>query len=170
MADSGKWWKGIIDKITGDSGLEKMTNEELKSEKQHVISQLKLDAEADEWEEVSRLAKNVKIYDKLIKLQKDITKMDARQMAEKMEELLDEEFKPVMPGQSGHDEFLKKVEALALGFDDDDGDDGDFSEFGAMKPKLKRRKSRKRKSRKRKSRKIKSKKRKRSSKKSRRRR
>jgi len=91
--------------------------------------------------------------------------MDARQMAEKMEELLDEEFKPVMPGQSGHDEFLKKVEDLAPGFDDDD-----FIEFGAMKPKLKRRKSRKRKSRKRKSRKIKSKKRKRSSKKSRRRR
>ena len=165
MGDSGKWWKGIIDKITGDMG-GKMTNEELKSEKQHVISQLKLDAEADEWEEVSRLAKNVKIYDKLIKLQKDITKMDARQMAEKMEELLDEEFKPVMPGQSGHDEFLKKVEALAPGFDDDDY----LTEFGAMKPKLKRRKSRKRKSRKRKSRKIKSKKRKRSSKKSRRRR
>jgi len=164
MGDSGKWWQGIIDKIAGDMG-GKMTNEELKSEKQHVISQLKLDAEADEWEEVSRLAKNVKIYDNLIELQKDITKMDARQMAEKMEELLDEEFKPVMPGQSGHDEFLKKVEALAPGFDDDD-----FIEFGAMKPKLKRRKSRKRKSRKRKSRKIKSKKRKRSSKKSRRRR
>lgn len=164
MGDSGKWWQGIIDKITGDMG-GKMTNEELKSEKQHVISQLKLDAEADEWEEVSRLAKNVKIYDNLIELQKDITKMDARQMAEKMEELLDEEFKPVMPGQSGHDEFLKKVEDLAPGFDDDD-----FIEFGAMKPKLKRRKSRKRKSRKRKSRKIKSKKRKRSSKKSRRRR
>ena len=164
MGDSGKWWQGIIDKIAGDMG-GKMTNEELKSEKQHVISQLKLDAEADEWEEVSRLAKNVKIYDNLIELQKDITKMDARQMAEKMEELLDEEFKPVMPGQSGHDEFLKKVEDLAPGFDDDD-----FIEFGAMKPKLKRRKSRKRKSRKRKSRKIKSKKRKRSSKKSRRRR
>ena len=167
MGDSGKWWQGIIDKITGDSGLEKMTNDELKREKQQVISQLNLTARADEWGEVSRLAKNVIIYDNLIELQKDITKMDARQMAEKMEELLDEEFKPVMPGQSGHDEFLKKVEALALGFDDDDGD---FSEFGAMKPKLKRRKSRKRKSRKRKSRKIKSKKRKRSSKKSRRRR
>ena len=165
MGDSGKWWQGIIDKITGKMG-QKMTNDELKGEKQQVISQLKLDAEADEWEEVSRLAKNVKIYDKLIDLQKDITKMEAERMAKDMEELLDEEFQPVMPEQSGHDEFLKKVEALAPGFDGDD----DFSEIGAMKPKLKRRKSRKRKSRKRKSRKIKSKKRKRSSKKSRRRR
>jgi hypothetical protein len=171
MEDTGKWWQGIIDQITGYLIEDiKITDDELKSEKQRVIQQIKLVAAVDEWSEVSRLAKNVIIYDKLIEFEKDITVADVEKMAEGMKVLLDAEFNPGTPGQRDHEQFLEKVAALAPGFDDAGFDDADFSEFGAMKPKSKRRKSKRRKSKKRKSKRRKSKKRKRSSKKSRRRR
>ena len=166
MEDTGKWWQGIIDQITGYLIADiKITDEELKSEKQQVIRGLELAAASDEWEDVSRLAKNVIIYDKLIQFKKDITVADVEKTAEGMKVLLDAEFNPGTPGQSDHEQFLKNVAALAPPADLED-----FSEFGAMKPKSKRRKSKRRKSKKRKSKRRKSKKRKRSSKKSRRRR
>jgi hypothetical protein len=168
MGDSVKWWQGIIDRITGYlmEGIE-ITDEELESDKQQVIRGLELAAASDEWGDVSRLAKNVIIYDQLIQFKKDITVADVEKTAEGMKEVLDAEFNPGTPGQSDHEQFLEKVAALAPGFDDADFD---FSEFGAMKPKYKRRKSKRRKSKKRKSKRRKSKKSKRSSKKSRRRR
>ena len=146
MSESEKAFiKQIVDRIKG--GVETSV---LEGEKGQIISEIKAENQKDnpDYEIVSRLAKNVMIYEYLIKMKKDGDSIKATASeAEQMGTILDPEFDPL------HQDLLDDIMAFAP---------TDGMNLASSKPHLKskKRKSKKRKSKGRKSKGRKSKRRK----------
>jgi len=141
MGDTGKWWWPIIEAI-GKGGI---NTGELRAAREQAVSQLRLAKDADEWEEVSRNAKNASIYDKLIELNEHVIQSQAVKMAKSMEEILDEEFDPD-PSASTHAKLLRNIAKYAP--PSGGGRKSRRKKRRKSKKRTKRRKSKKRKSRK----------------------
>ena len=109
MGDTGEWWSPIIEAI-GKGGI---NTDGLIKAKEQVVSQLWLASHSDEWEEISRNAKNASIYDKLIALNKHVHAAGAAKIAKSMEESLDEEFNPDPDDDATHDTLLRNIAKFA---------------------------------------------------------
>ena len=147
MGDQGQWWRGISNMIKEKGGI---PFSELDTRKKQVIDGVKLAVASEEWDDASRLAKNVVIYDKLIELNRYIMEADVISIAESISPTLDGEFDPLV--KANNEEGIKlAIEKYIPGL---------VGGGKSRKRKSRNRKSRKRKSRKGKSRKGKSRKRK----------
>ena len=145
MVDRGEWWRGISNKIKEKGGI---SLRELDKEKQQVINQHELAEKAEEWAEASRLAKNVVIYNELIKLNRNIMEDDVIRVANSMSPTLDAKFDPLVEANDEEGINLAIKEYIPI---------KDMASLKSRKRKSRKRNSRKkRKSRKRKSRKRKS--------------
>jgi hypothetical protein len=137
-----KWWNGILEEIKSKNGISK---DKLTEDKQQRINQLNLSIATENWDEAQRNAKNIIIYDELIKLNQDIIEADVIRIAESMSPTLDAEFDPLVEANAGEAIKLAIQKYIPL-----------LAGAKSRGRKSRKRKSRGRKSRKRKSRKRKS--------------
>ena len=154
MVDTGQWWFGIIQKIKGEDGTGVGISEsELQSDAQQRINQLQSAIQIEDWNEAQRNAKNIIIYEKLIKLDRDLIEADAKRIGDEWGPEIDAEFDPLVQDGITAETINTAIEHfIPAGVGGGKSRKRKSRRLKSRKLKSRKRKSSKRKSRKRKSR------------------